>query len=85
MSKKYYVYEKHTRGVFLTDERLKDEALYCSVCDKSDKYIGNINTVEELVELFTEVDKMTYDIRLRYSSEYLHLIYNYFRNEIDRR
>lgn len=50
------VYENHLGGIYLEDERVPFEELYCEQCGDSDWELGQADTFEELLELLTEED-----------------------------
>lgn len=73
-----YVYENHLGGIYLSDELIPVEYLYCDSCGDSDLMLGEANTFEELLELLTEEDEDE-GHWLPYSMEYL----EEFREELE--
>lgn len=74
------VYQSHLGGVYLEDEPLDFEDLYCETCGDSDFEIGNANTWEEFLELLTETDEDE-GHWLPYDMEYLEQFKCYFEEE----
>ena len=75
-----YVYENHLGGIYLSDELIPAEDLYCDSCGDSDWMIGEADTFEELLELLTETDEDE-GHWLTYSMEYLEQFKEEFENE----
>lgn len=47
----YYLYENHMGGLYILEEELEYDWLYCETCGDADEYVGKFETVEELEEL----------------------------------
>lgn len=50
-----YIYEGHMGDLYVTDEALDDEDLYCEVCGDSDWLIGYAETREEAWGLLKDI------------------------------
>ena len=46
-----YIYRSHMGGLYVSDEKIKSEDLYCETCGDSDEYIGPASNSEEAWEL----------------------------------
>lgn len=44
-----YLYESHLGGIYLLDEY--EEPEYCEICGDSDRYLGEVEDMEELAVL----------------------------------
>ena len=51
----YYLYESHAGGLYISDEELDYDWLYCEACGDSDEFVGTFETVEELKDLLGSV------------------------------
>lgn len=61
MAKTIYVYENHLGGVYLSEVEQWLET--CESCGDSDHFAGTVETLEELINLFTDEDGfIMYDI-----------------------
>lgn len=49
-----YLYESHLGGLYITDEQLDYNMLYCESCGDSDWPIGPFETIKDLWELIKE-------------------------------
>ena len=50
------LYESHLGGLFLSDERIDYEYLYCEQCGDSDFELGEVETFDDVLKLVTEDD-----------------------------
>lgn len=53
-----YIYEGHMGSLYVSEEMLDDEDLYCETCGDSDWLIGEADTKEEAWELLKDVTDM---------------------------
>jgi len=51
MKRELYLYDSHIGGLYLEDEKLDYDDLYCEGCNDSDEYLGVVNTISDIVEL----------------------------------
>lgn len=54
---RYYLYESHMGGYFVTTYELSDDELFCDECFDSDWFVGSFeeNNFEEFCELLVEI------------------------------
>lgn len=50
-ARELYLYDSHMGGLYLEDEELDYDDLYCEACNDSDEYLGVVNTISDIVEL----------------------------------
>lgn len=50
------LYESHLGGLYLTEELLPWEYLYCDECGDSDDELGEVETFEDVLRLITDED-----------------------------
>lgn len=50
------LYESHLGGLFLSDERIDDEYLFCEQCGDWDRELGEVETFDDVMKLVTEDD-----------------------------
>ena len=49
-----YIYEGHLGGLFASEYSIPFDRLYCETCGDSDRELGNVETVEELIALLAD-------------------------------
>lgn len=49
-----YIYESHMGGLYSSEYSIPFDRLYCDTCGDSDRELGRVNTVEELVALLAD-------------------------------
>lgn len=49
-----FIYENHLGGLYVSDDKLDDDVLYCKVCGDCDWLIGEANTQGEAWELLKD-------------------------------
>lgn len=63
MTKTVHVYENHLGGVYLSDEYEERLLERCEQCGDADYYAGTVNSLEDLINIFTDDDGfIMYDI-----------------------
>lgn len=50
-----FIYENHLGGLYVSDDKLDDDALYCKVCGDCNWLIGEANTQGEAWELLKDM------------------------------
>lgn len=50
------LYESHLGGLYLSDEPIDPEYLYCEQCGDSDFELGEVETFDDILELVTKED-----------------------------
>ena len=51
-----YLYESHLGGLYLSDEPIPYEELYCDQCGDSDIELGRVDTFEDVLACITDED-----------------------------